>query len=143
AFLGGGPHVIVTMMGRSSAEFGLWFALGATAYMGGNFVAARWSARYGVDTMIRAGIAIAVPSALVGIAWVIVRPDDGPLMIFLPQMAASIGSGFLLPNSIAGAVSVRPQAAGAAAGITGFLQMSFGALAVQTIGHLLEHATPA
>ena len=27
AFLGGGPHVVVTMMGRSSAEYGLWFAI--------------------------------------------------------------------------------------------------------------------
>ena len=25
-FLGGGPHAVVTIMGRGPAEFGLWFA---------------------------------------------------------------------------------------------------------------------
>ncbi len=26
AFLGGGPHVVITLMGRTSAEYGVWFA---------------------------------------------------------------------------------------------------------------------
>ncbi len=33
AFLGGGPHVIVTLMERSSAEYGLWFAVSSIGYM--------------------------------------------------------------------------------------------------------------
>ena len=43
-------------------------------------------------------------------------------------MIIGFASGFVLPNAIAGAVSVRPQAAGAAAGITGFMQMGLGAV---------------
>ena len=27
AFLGGGPHVVIGIMGRTSAEYGLWFIL--------------------------------------------------------------------------------------------------------------------
>jgi DHA1 family bicyclomycin/chloramphenicol resistance-like MFS transporter len=45
----------------------------------------------------------------------------------------------LLPNSIAAAISVRPQAAGAASGISGFLQMSTGAAIAQGISYILVH----
>ena len=45
AFLGGGPHVIVTLMGRTSAEYGVWFAISSIGYMAGNFVASRLSTR--------------------------------------------------------------------------------------------------
>jgi MFS transporter, DHA1 family, multidrug resistance protein len=49
----------------------------------------------------------------------------------------------LLPNAIAGAISVRPQAAGTASGFTGFLQMGLGAPAAQIVSHLLAGATTA
>jgi DHA1 family bicyclomycin/chloramphenicol resistance-like MFS transporter len=52
----------------------------------------------------------------------------------------SFGNGMLLPNSIAGAVSVRPQAAGTASGVTGFVQMAIGAAAAQFASHVLAEA---
>ena len=55
----------------------------------------------------------------------------------------SFGNGMLLPNSIAGAVSVRPQAAGTASGVTGFVQMAIGALAAQAMRHVIATATTA
>ena len=55
-FLGGGPHVVVTLMGRTSAEYGVWFAVTSLGYMSGNFTASRLSQRFGVDAMIMAGI---------------------------------------------------------------------------------------
>ncbi len=143
AFLGGSPHVVVSMMGRSSAEYGLWFAASALCYMLGNFGAGRWSVRYGIETMLRAGVTITVIGAGVGLIWILSAPHGGPHVIFLPQMIVALASGFLLPNAIAGAISVRPQAAGVAAGITGFLQMGLGAAAAQLVGHLLSGASTA
>ena len=58
AFLGGGPHVIVTLMGRTSAEYGVWFAISSIGYMAGNFAASRLSMRYGIDALIWWGIAL-------------------------------------------------------------------------------------
>ena len=139
-FIGGAPHVVVTIMRRTSAEYGIWFAVISIAYMAGNFAAGRWSARYGVDLMIRSGVAVTVLGAAAGIAWVLVAPHGGPVVIMAPQMIIGFASGFMLPNAIAGAVSVRPQAAGTAAGITGFLQMGLGAATSQLIGHLLAGA---
>ena len=110
------------------------------AYMAGNFAAGRWSAKYGVDFMVRAGVAVTVAGAAVGIVWVLLEPARGPEVIMVPQMIIGFASGFMLPNALAGAVSVRPQAAGAAAGITGFMQMGLGAATSQLIGHLLDGA---
>ena len=69
--------------------------------------------------------------------WILLDPYGGPPVVFAPQMIIGFASGFMLPNAIAGAVSVRPQAAGTAAGITGFMQMGLGAATSQLIGHLL------
>ncbi len=68
AFLGGGPHLVIGIMGRSSAEYGAWFALTAFGYMIGNLIAARLSPRFGIENMIRAGIALQILGAVVSIA---------------------------------------------------------------------------
>ncbi|HKS65176.1 MAG TPA: multidrug effflux MFS transporter [Xanthobacteraceae bacterium] len=139
-FIGGAPHVVVTIMHRSSAEYGVWFLVISLAYMFGNFAAGRWSAKFGVDFMVRAGVAVTVAGAAIGIVWMLIEPARGPEVIMVPQMIIGFASGFMLPSALAGAVSVRPQAAGAAAGITGFMQMGLGAATAQLIGHLLDGA---
>jgi len=142
-FLGGAPHVVVSIMGRTSAEYGLWFVFSSLGYMLGNFAASRLAVRRGVDALIWWGILIEILGAIVTTVTVALLPYGGPATIFLPQMIISFGNGMLLPNSIAGAVSVRPQAAGTASGITGFVQMGMGAVAAQLMGHVLAHATTA
>jgi len=132
-FLGGGPYVVVTLMGRSSAEFGVWFAVTSLGYMSGNFTASRLSQRFGVDAMIVIGIVFQLIGAGLTALLVATMPEAGPAIIFLPQLMISFGNGLLLPNAIAGAISVRPQAAGAAAGMTGFTQMAIGAASTQIV----------
>jgi DHA1 family bicyclomycin/chloramphenicol resistance-like MFS transporter len=63
--------------------------------------------------------------------------------IFLPQIIIGFGNGLLLPTSVAGAVSIRPQVAGTASGLTGFIQMAIGAAAAQLGGLAVAHATGA
>ena len=142
-FLGGGPYIVVTMMGRPSIEFGFWFALTSLGYMGGNFLVSRLAQRLGVDAMIMAGIGIEFIGAILTIGLVAVAPDAGPVIIFVPQAIIAFGNGIMLPNAIAAAVSIRPQAAGTASGITGFTQMALGAAATQTASIMMSHvATP-
>lgn len=140
SFLGGGPHVVVTMMGRSSAEYGFWFAFTAFGFMAGNFLTSRLTQRHGVDTMIKVGIAFELFGAAIATVAAELYFAAGPWIVFLPQMIVGFGNGVLLPNCIAGAVSVRPHAAGAASGITGFTQMTFGALAAQFTGWIIAGA---
>jgi DHA1 family bicyclomycin/chloramphenicol resistance-like MFS transporter len=140
AFLGGAPHVVVTMMGRTSAVYGVWFAVTSLGYMTGNFFAARWSARVGVDRMILWGTLLTLAGVVIEVP-LVSGAGAGPAVIFVPQILISFTSGLLLPNAIAGAVSVRPQAAGTASGFTGFLQMGLGAPAAQVVSHLLADAS--
>ena len=143
AFLGGGAHVIITLMGRSSAEYGVWFAISSVGYMAGNFTASRLSTRFGIDRMIWAGIAFEAIGVVAATALAVFAHDWGPAIVFLPQMVVNYGNGLLLPGAISGAVSVRPQAAGTAAGIIGCAQMALGAAIAQYAGTLMAESASA
>jgi len=141
AFLGGGPHAVVTLMGRSPAEFGVWFAMSSVGYMAGNFLTSRLSMRHGVDKMIWWGLVIQIVGVAGGTALAAFAPAAGPAIIFVPQLVLGFGNGVMLPNAIAGAVSVRPQASGTASGYMGCIQMTVGAAFVQLGGLVLADAT--
>ena len=140
-FLGGGPHAVVTIMGHSPAEFGVWFAFSSVGYMAGNFLTSRLSMRYGVDRMIRWGLCFEAIGAAAAIVLAALAHSWGPAIIFLPQLVMGFGNGVMLPNAIAGAVSIRPQAAGTASGFLGCIQMTIGAAFVQLGGLVLVDAT--
>jgi DHA1 family bicyclomycin/chloramphenicol resistance-like MFS transporter len=46
-----------------------------------------------------------------------------------------------MPNGVAGAISVRPHAAGTASGLTGFIQQGTGAVMAQAMSFLIGGAT--
>jgi DHA1 family bicyclomycin/chloramphenicol resistance-like MFS transporter len=142
AFLGGGPHVIITLMQRSSAEYGVWFAIAALGYMAGNFAASRLSMLYGIDRLIWWGIGFEALGVAMAVAMAAAL-HWGPVILFLPQLIISFGNGLMLPGAISGAVSVRPQAAGTAAGITGFTQMAVAAAVTQYAGMLMADSDSA
>jgi DHA1 family bicyclomycin/chloramphenicol resistance-like MFS transporter len=142
-FLGGGPHVIVTLMGRTSAEYGVWFAASSIGYMAGNFTASRLAMRHGIHALIAWGIGFEIVGVALATALAATAHDYGPIIVFGPQLVISFGNGLLLPGAISGAISVRPQAAGTAAGIIGCTQMALGAAVVQYAAWLLADATSA
>jgi DHA1 family bicyclomycin/chloramphenicol resistance-like MFS transporter len=45
-FAGGGPYIVVTQMGRSSAEYGAWFATTGFAFLIGNVFCVRFAPRH-------------------------------------------------------------------------------------------------
>src|SRR5215471_13290770 len=129
SFLGAAPHVVVTLLGRTSAEYGLWFFVPSIGFMSGNFAVSRLTARFGVDALIWWGIALTIIGCLLNVLVYLALPGWEMATIFLPQIVIGFGNGLLLPTSIAGAVSIRPQVAGTASGTTGFIQMAIGAAA--------------
>ena len=142
-FLGAGPHVVVTLLGRTSAEYGLWFFLPSIGFMAGNFAVSRLTARFGIDALIWWGIALTIIGCLLNVLVYVALPGWEMATIFLPQIVIGFGNGLLLPTSVAGAVSIRPQVAGTASGTTGFIQMAIGAAAAQLGGHVIAHASDA
>jgi DHA1 family bicyclomycin/chloramphenicol resistance-like MFS transporter len=143
AVLGGVPQVVITQMGRSPAELGVWFIMTSLGYMLGNYIAGRFSARFGIYAMIWWGLVIEFIACAGGVAMVPLADALGPLAIFAPITAIYIANGIALPSAIAGAVSVRPQAAGTASGVAGFTQMGCGALISQLMTYPMAGATTA
>jgi MFS transporter, DHA1 family, multidrug resistance protein len=143
SFLGAAPHVVVSMLGRTSAEYGLWFFVPSIGFMAGNFAVSRLTTRFGIDALIWWGIALTIAGCLLNVSVYVALPGWEMATIFLPQIVIGFGNGLLLPTSIAGAVSIRPQVAGTASGVTGFVQMGIAAVAAQLGGHVISHAADA
>jgi DHA1 family bicyclomycin/chloramphenicol resistance-like MFS transporter len=137
AFVGGAPHIVVTLMGESSTVYGLWFIINAAGYMVGNAICGRYAARFGSDRLILWGSAMMLVAALVQFAIAAGGLMIHPAMLFVPQAAIAFANGLQLPGAIAGAVSVKPEVAGSASGILGFAQMGLGAIAAQIAGTLV------
>lgn len=57
-----------------------------------------------------------------------------PLALFVPLAFTTLSNGLVLPNAIANAISIRPDLAGAAAGLSGAVQLGIGALATVVSG---------
>ena len=143
AITGGGPHVVLTIMGKGPTEFGMWLVFASAGYMAGNFLAGSLSVRYGGHAMLWSGLLVTFAGAAASSLLVELVPHAGPATIFVPLFIIYVGNGMGLPNAIAGAISVRPQAAGTAAGVAGFVQMGWGALVAQLVAYPLEGATSA
>src|SRR5450631_646723 len=142
-FAGGGPYVVVTQMGRSSAEYGAWFATTGFAYLIGNLFCVRFAPRHSLEKLIWFGLALQFVGALLNLVWGIAGFNQAPSWLFGTQMLVMFANAFVMSNSAAGAISVRPEAAGTASGAMGFLQMGIGSLVSQFGAWLGGHfATP-
>ena len=137
AFLAGAPYVMIELMGRSPAEYGFYFALVPSGYILGNFATGRLAGRLGPNRMILIGTVAALTS-VAAMAAVFATGAMNPFALFVPMFFIGIGNGLVLPSGIAGAVSVKPDVAGAAAGLSGSLQIGFGALVAPLTGAALS-----
>jgi DHA1 family bicyclomycin/chloramphenicol resistance-like MFS transporter len=143
AFAGGGPYIVVLQMGRSSAEYGAWFATTGFAYLIGNLFGVRFAPRHSLEKLIWFGLALQLAGAALNLLWGITGLNQAPSWLFGTQMIVMFGNAFVMANSAAGAISIRPEAAGTASGAMGFLQMGIGSLVSQFGAWLGGHfATP-
>ncbi|OJY12024.1 MAG: Bcr/CflA family drug resistance efflux transporter [Rhizobiales bacterium 62-47] len=130
-FAGAGPYIVVNQMGRSSAEYGAWFATSGFAYLVGNLLCARFAPRYTIEKLIWFGLIMQLAGSLLNLAWGVTGLNQVPSWLFITHMLIMLGNAFTMSNSAAGALSIRPHAAGTASGMMGFLQMGFGSLCSQ------------
>src|SRR5215218_6408152 len=139
-FAGGGPYIVVTQMGRSSAEYGAWFATSGLAFLVGNLFCVRFAPRYPLEKLIWFGLALQLGGSLLNLLWSFTGWNEAPTWLFGTQMIVMVGNAFVMANSAAGAISVRPEAAGTASGAMGFLQQGIGALMSQFGAYLGGHS---
>ncbi len=139
AFVAGASYVVINMMGRGPIEYGLYFGLVSVGYLIGNFISARYATRIGPRRLILLGAHLTI-AAFACMAALFAVGVFHPVSLFIPMMVATIGNGMVLPSCIAGAVSVKPEAAGAASGLTGSMQIGFGAIIAPFIGALVVNS---
>ena len=143
-FAGGGPYIVVTHMGRTGAEYGAWFATTGFAYLIGNLFCVRFAPRHSLEKLIWFGLALQLAGSLLNLVWGLAGVNQMPSWLFGTQMIVMFANAFVMSNSAAGAISVRPEAAGTASGAMGFLQMGLGSLLSQFGAYLGGHfTTPA
>jgi DHA1 family bicyclomycin/chloramphenicol resistance-like MFS transporter len=87
------------------------------------------------------GLALQLAGSLLNLAWSAVGLNQAPGWLFGTQMIVMFANAFVMSNSAAGALSVRPEAAGTASGAMGFLQMGIGSLISQSGAYLGGHST--
>ncbi len=127
AFVAGAPYVMAEILGLPPIAYGKYVLIVLAGYIAGNFLAGRLSVRLGGKRMIVFGQGLALVGAALQLG-ILAAGILNPLALFLPMAVIVFASGLFLPNTNAGALSVHPELAGSAAGLTGFLQMSLGAI---------------
>jgi MFS transporter, DHA1 family, multidrug resistance protein len=102
--------------------------------MVGNFVSGRYGQRLGSERLIVFGVVVSVLSVFLELPFVLTGWWT-PATLFLPLSVNAIGNGMTIPGGMASALSVRPDLAGTAAGLTGATQLGVGALASMVVGY--------
>ncbi|MBV9954567.1 MAG: multidrug effflux MFS transporter, partial [Pseudolabrys sp.] len=142
AWLSASSFVLQNLYGLSPLAFGLVFAIGSAGYTGGSIAAARVVGPLGLDRTIGIGSAAMAAGGVLMLCVVASGLRSG-VVLTLAMAVYLAGMGFVLSQSIAGAMQPFPERAGAASSLLGFMQMTGSAIVGAIVGHLLgESAWP-
>ncbi len=126
-FLGGAPLTIGDTLGGSSARLGFYMGLVPAGFILGSYLAGRYGARIPLGTILVVarlmtciGLAIGFVLSLSGMTEV--------LALFGPCIFIGIGNGLTMPAANSGAMSVRSDMVGTAAGLAAAMRIAGGAL---------------
>ncbi|QDG77897.1 multidrug effflux MFS transporter [Labrenzia sp. PHM005] len=137
AYLGGAPFVAVSSFGLTAKEIGLYLMVVSLGYILGNYITGRIAARVGIIRMIAGGAVIGFFGVSLLLAGTLTDSLNGPLF-FLPMFFIGLGNGISLPSAQSGAVSVRPELAGTAAGLVSFFQVGVGAVVSSLVAYMIS-----
>jgi DHA1 family bicyclomycin/chloramphenicol resistance-like MFS transporter len=139
AFLSAAPHILVTQMGGSASEFGVWLLGVAAGFITGNLAAARWTDSLGRTRTILMGgtISLASCAALtIVLAWAPTR-----WTMFGPTIVIAAACGLAIPNAEAALLGVIPELSGSASALESALVLVISAITAQVVGALLGQTT--
>lgn len=138
AFIAGTPVAFIVVMGVSPENFGFFILTAPAGYIIGNYISGRLAQRVSRTRMIWMGSALATTGTGATVALALAGLDS-PVALLLPIFVYSWGSGFIIPNSLAGALTaVEPASAGSAAALGGFIQMGAGFLSTMLVAGLVQ-----
>ncbi|SMY08534.1 multidrug effflux MFS transporter [Flavimaricola marinus] len=140
ALLGGASFVAGAHFGLSPVLTG--FALGSPAlgYGFGNFLSGRFAVRFGINKMALAGTSVASIGMGTSLLLSLIGVDQ-PFVFFGLCTLLGLGNGLMMPSAAAGSISVRPELAGTASGLSGAMMIGGGAGLSAWAGSLLTVET--
>ncbi len=140
ALLGGTSFVASEIFDLSPLWSGIALGAPAIGYALGNFFSGRYSVRVGINRMALIGTGVTIlglgMSALLTFGGI-----NHPLNFFGFCTFLGLGNGIMLPNVMAGSISVRPHLAGTASGLGGAIMIAGGAALAQFAGSILTLET--
>ena len=140
SFVAGAPHVVVVSMRQAPEVYALWFIVLSGGYTIGNFLAGRFAGRLGSERLIIIGTWVTLVAMVVQAAWAMMA-ELTLSVLFVPAFLVTLGNGITIPGASASALSVRPDLAGSAAGLSGALQLWTAAAVSWLTGHIVT-STP-
>lgn len=137
AYIAGTPFAYIAYYQVPARLYGLLFALGVVGIMGANLVNARAVRRHGADRLLRWGTVLAAIAALV--VAVDARTGLGGLFgLVAPLFVFAGATGFIVANSIAGALALAPHRSGAVSALVGAIQYGSGIAGSALVGGLAD-----
>lgn len=136
-FISGSAFVLVDMLGLAPDVYGYCFAAIVVGYIVGAVLAGKLTHRIETRRLIAAGGAVSIAGGLLLLGLAFAGFAD-VASIVLPTALYMVGTGLVMPHSLAGAIGPYPRAAGAAAALVGFSQMTIAALIGAGIGHAAD-----
>ena len=136
ALLGGTSFIADTIFNLSPLWSGIALGTPAIGYAFGNFLSGRFSVRFGVNKMAMLGSAVLIFGMGSSLALTLSGVSH-PLAFFGFCVFLGVGNGIVLPNVMAGSISVRPHLAGTASGLGGAIMIGGGAALSQYAGSIL------
>lgn len=136
AFLTGTPLIATESFGLSGAMMGLSLGAPPVGYVVGNWLSQRLSGRMPIARLMFLGRLATLAGMAAALAvWLAGMQNAVAFFLFMPLIG--VGNGLSIPPGSVGVMSVRPELAGSAAGISGALMIGTGALMATVTGLLL------
>lgn len=137
AFITGAPLVAATWFDLNPAALGLGIGIITWGFMAGSFLTGRLAGQVPLTTMILAGRVAASVGPLFGL--MVFAAGYGSIWSFFGSaILVGFGNGLTVANATAGLMSVRPQLAGSAAGLSGAMTVALGAILTSATGALVS-----
>ncbi|WP_293574172.1 multidrug effflux MFS transporter [Phaeobacter sp.] len=138
-FITGAPMVATAWFDLNTAQVGLGIGIITGGFVVGNYVSARLVRRLPLLTLILAGRVSSLLGPLLGLAAFGLGLGN-VAVFFASAVLVGFGNGLTVANASAGLMSIRPELAGSASGLSGALGVAIGALLTSATGSLVTES---
>ena len=141
AFMAASPFIFIRLLGETPQRVGLLYMVLMVGLAAGGFAANRLAGRLAAARVLLGANALCILAAgLFLAAWYGGWFSTGAVVATIALFMA--GAGIASPFALTAAISVNPQAIGAASGLYGCVQMSYGALCTVVVASLAPGSVP-